>query len=159
MIRDGIYELSDFFQAKEDIEKVVNDVWVIKEHCLMVVLHRGDLTGQVYGSGYNGLEEAGKLLAEFERKVNDYMSAKQQLSECLPEKEYELFTNTHDSIKFKRERITKYFEEIQSYLTGSHEIYIEYPAPKPPQDSALHNVVMLAAYASLAFTIYHLIFG
>lgn len=152
------YPIKRFFRIKEELEKTVNDVWVIREHCSMVVAHRGDLTGDVYGLSYCGLEEAGKLLAEFERKVVEYREARKELEQVLSTADFEFIADTYDSIDHHRTCIEKWFSEIQQFFNHTHEYYRQYPAPKPQKVSGLQNLIMLASYASLGYVAYHFIF-
>ena len=153
------YAVNDFFTTKYDMEKVVNEIWTIKEHCSLICFYRGDLTGQVHGMSYVGLEEAGKLLAEFERKAAEYKEARANLKKELPAPDYDFLVRDYDSIDHHRKCITEWYEEIQQYFNLTHKHYNHYPAPKREKVSGLQNLIVLAAYASLAFTMYHWIFN
>lgn len=153
------YAINDFYTTKRDLEKVVDDVWNIKENCEMVCFYHGDLTGDVYGMSYVGLEEAGKLLADFERNAEEYKKAREELKKAIPSPDYDFIARDYDSIDHHRKCIQQYYEEISQFFNHTHKYYQQYPAPKANKVSGLQNVIVLAAYASLAFTVFHWVFG
>lgn len=152
------YAINDYFTAKVAVEKVVNDVWAIKEHCALVCSHRGDLTGRVYGLGYCGLEESSRLLAEFERKASELKDAISKLKRELPAADSEFFLKYEDSIDYNRKIIESWHSEIEQFFNLSHKYYDEYPAPRAENASRGSSLFLLVAYVSLAYTAYHLFF-
>lgn len=147
-----------FFRTKEELNKIVESVFNVKENCEMVVFHRGDLTGQMYGMSYNGLDEAAKLLVEFEKKLAELEKAKLELKEYFPAIDYERMTE-FTSFDHERKLITGWYEEIKEFFNLSHKYYDQYPAPKPIKTNSVQGLVNLAAYAALAYTVFHFFFG
>lgn len=152
------YSINDFFSAQKELKEVVDKVWTIKEQCELVCFCRGDLSGRVYGWVSNGQEEAAKLLAEFERKASAFKEATAKLKKELPEPDFIFFTEYTDSIDHDRKCIEGWYKEIQQFFDLSHKYYEQYPAPKCEKVSGLQNLILLAAYASLAYTVYHMFF-
>lgn len=152
------YVISDFFRAKEDIKRIVNEVWTIKHTCEMLCFWRGDMTGQKYGCSYIGIDEVPKLLVEFEQAVAGYDKCLAELKKSVPAADFESFTYCAVYIKSDRELINHYYEEIKKYFDLTHKHYEQYPAPKREKVSAINNLINLAAYMSLIYTMWNIIF-
>ncbi|MEN4602740.1 hypothetical protein ABEG90_09025 [Pantoea agglomerans] len=151
------YAISDFYNAKRDVERVIDEMHSIRGNCEIVCFHRGDLTGQAYGMSYTGLEDAGKLLAEFERKIASYDKSKEALEKALPSVDSEWFIRYGISIKHEREQMNSNFERIRKFFDLTHEYYKQYPAPTRINHTR-SNIMILVGWACMAYTAWHLFF-
>jgi len=153
--QSSTYVIVSFYRSRRDLEKIVDQVWYIRERCAMVCFHRGDLTGIAYGMGYTGLDDAAKLLADFERQLSDLKERIAELKKALPAPDFECITEYEMFFDGERKRIQLDYEEIRKYFNLTHENYQQYPAPQNKTVSKFQYFIHLAAYASLAYSIYH----
>lgn len=149
------YAIVDSYTERRNLEDIVNQMWCIRERCEIVCAHRGDLTGIVYSMGYTGLEDAADLLSAFERKLIELKECIAELKKELPAPDFEYITRTEIFFDGKRKGMQLNYDEIRKYFDLTHEHYQHCPPPKSQSISKLQYFIHLAAYASLAYLIYH----
>lgn len=151
------YAISDYYRALAAVEKVVDDMRLIKHTCEMLCFWRGDMTGRVYGTSYVGLEEAAKLLPEYERKISAYKEAVAELKKELPEPDFESVYRTPFSENHYRQVMSDNFDKIKQFFDLTHEYYKQYPAPQRVKNTG-NNLLALVGLISIVYTVWNLIF-
>lgn len=156
----NLWEIKSFFKAKEDLYRIKQDMYAIKLACEITIFSRGDLTGDVYGFTYNGLEKATQLLVEFERKAAAFIEEANHLYRVLDSEDFKELTDglewVHLSVKDERHYVTSMYETIKQFFDKTHSNYNNFPAPKRKEASNTQSLFNLVAYASLFYTIFHI---
>ena len=151
------YAVRDFYQAKHDLEKVVNDMYEIRGKCEMCCFYRGDLTGRVYGMSYVALKDAAELMADFERKVSAYKEAEAALKKELPAVDSAWHIGHGASIDYNREIMSGLYTEISEYMDLTHKNYEQYPAPSRTKNTG-NNLLALVGLIAIVYSIWHTFF-
>ena len=153
------YAINDFFSAKEEVKRVISEMDAIYKACDITVMCRGDLTGRVNGFTYAGMDQATKLLVEFEKKANEFEKARVNLKKELPLADFEFLTySLSNEVKYDRTDITQTYDSIKKFFDLTHDAYRQSPAPEVQKVSPVMNLVNLLAYVSLVYTVWHMFF-
>lgn len=153
------YTIQHFYDAKRDVERCVAEMDAIRFACEITAMCRGDLTGRAYNTSYNGLEEATRLRVEFEKLIAEYKQTITKLQADIPAADFDSYTYSvsTDPEGFRHD-IEWSFEEIKKYFNLTHKYYESSPAPERAKTNSINNLVNLAAYAALIYTVWHMFF-